>query len=125
MVLDCRTSNKATVVLNNFLKGVDEYGLPMRVRSDKGMENVLVADYMIEKHGENRGSMITGKSMHNQRIERLWRDVYTGVLSYFYELFNYMEEQGILDPMLSSSLSLSTTILSENNSSLLLPHRLT
>ena len=99
VVLDCTSSNKAPVVLNSFLKGVEEYGLPMRVRSDMGMENVLVADYMIEKRGANRGSMITGKSTHNQRIERLWRDVYTGVLSYFYELFYFMEEEGLFDPL--------------------------
>ena len=99
VVLDCTSSNKAIVVLNSFLKGVGEYRLPLRVRSDMGMENVLVADYMIEKRGKDRGSMITGKSTHNQRIERLWRDVYTGVMSYFYELFYFMEEPGLLDPL--------------------------
>ena len=64
VVLDCTSSNKAIVVLNSFLKGVEECGLPLRVRSDMGMENVLVADYMIEKCGKDRGSMITGKSTH-------------------------------------------------------------
>ena len=63
------------------------------------MENVLVADFMLEKRGVDSGSMITGKSTHNQRIERLWRDVFTGVLSYFYKLFYSMEEEGILDPL--------------------------
>ena len=99
VVLECTTDNKADTILNCFLKGVKEFGLPQRVRSDLGMENVLVADYIIEKRGNNRGSMITGKSTHNQRIERLWRDVFTGVLSYFYELFHYMEEEDILDPL--------------------------
>ena len=61
-------------MLNCFLKGVEEFGLPSRVRSDKGLDNVLVADYMVEKMGANRGSMFTGKSTHNLRIERLWRD---------------------------------------------------
>lgn len=41
--------------------------------------------------------MITGRSTHNQRIERLWRDVFEGVLCYFYNLFYYMEDNGILD----------------------------
>lgn len=41
--------------------------------------------------------MIVGRSVHNQHVERLWRDVYCGVLSLYYELFTYMEMEGILD----------------------------
>ena len=55
-------------MLSCFLKGVETYEIPSRVRSDKGKENVLVADYMIEKRGWERGSMIIGPSTHNQRI---------------------------------------------------------
>lgn len=68
------------------------------MRSDKGRENVLVADYMITRRGADMGSMITGKSTHNQRIERLWRDVFEGVLGLYYQLFYFMEDTGILDP---------------------------
>ena len=74
-------NNKVTTVLSCFLKGVETYGIPYRVRSDKGKENVFVADYMIEKRGSERGSMITGPSTQNQRIEHLWRDVFDGVLA--------------------------------------------
>ena len=99
VVLDCTTDNKSETVLQCFIKGVKEYGMPLRLRSDKGLENVLVADYMLEHRGIESGCVITGKSTHNQRIERLWRDVFTGVLSYFYDLFYYLEDEGYLDPL--------------------------
>ncbi|VDI45885.1 Hypothetical predicted protein [Mytilus galloprovincialis] len=95
--LNCRDNNKATTVLDSFKTAVVNYGLPLRVRSDKGQENSLVADFMIKERGPNRGSMITGKSCHNQRIERLWRDVFEGVLCYYYDLFHFMEEECFLD----------------------------
>ena len=50
-----------------------------RVRSDKGGENVLVADFMLQHplRGPDTGCYISGCSVHTQRIERFWRDLYT------------------------------------------------
>ena len=42
--LVCINNNKATTVMSCFLKGVETYEIPRRVRSVKGKENVLVAD---------------------------------------------------------------------------------
>ena len=105
MFLNCTDNNKAETLLDCFLSGVSKYGIPERVRSDKGLENVAIADYILSKRGTGRGSMITGKSVHNQRVERLWRDVYTGVLSYYYTLFYFMEDEGILDPLIDSNIT--------------------
>ena len=75
VMLKCTDTNIADTLLMCFLEAVNTYGLPSRVRTDQGLENVKIADYMILRRGVDRGSAITGKSTHNQRIERLWRDV--------------------------------------------------
>ena len=54
---------------------------------------------MLEKRGTGRRSVITGKSTRNQRVERISKDVFSGVLSYFYHIFYFMEDEGILDPL--------------------------
>jgi len=39
----------------------------------------------------------SGKSVHNQRIERMWRDVATQVTEFFYKLFYELEDDSVLD----------------------------
>jgi len=35
--------------------------------------------------------MIVGRSIHNQRIEHLWRAVFQGALKFYYGLFNHLK----------------------------------
>lgn len=95
--LSCATDNQASTVLCSFLRGVQRFGCPSRVRSDRGMENCYVARFMLWFRGCRRGSHITGSSVHNQRIERLWRDVFSGCLSMYYDLFSELENMGMLN----------------------------
>lgn len=73
--------------MSYFEDAISQYGLPSRVCEDHGGENVLVAQFMTQERGEGRGSFIAGPSTRNQRIERLWRDVFRCVCSLFYGVF--------------------------------------
>ncbi|XP_060786524.1 uncharacterized protein LOC132892147 [Neoarius graeffei] len=95
--LRCCTDNRASTALHLFQGAVDVFGLPDRVRGDAGSENIDVARFMIENRGTNRGSFMVGRSVHNQRIERLWAEVNRVVSGYYKDLFLFMENFGLLD----------------------------
>ena len=57
-----------------------------------------MAEWLLNHHGVHKNPVITGKSVHNQRIERLWVDLSATATSHFVNLFYYMESIDILDP---------------------------
>ena len=95
--LRCSNNNRASTVLVLFRESINVWSLPSRVRADDGGENIAVGDLMVHYRGEGRGSFITGPSVHNTRIERLWREVVHCILYIFKNIFLHLEQIGVLD----------------------------
>lgn len=69
------------------------------MRSDHGGENVNVWKYMLYHHNYVHSCVLTGSSTHNERIERLWRDVFQCVGQIFYNILYDLEDDGVFDPL--------------------------
>ena len=96
--MQASNNNRASTVLILFQDAIANYNLPSRVRSDYGMENIDVGRFMLANRGLNRGSFITGSSVRNQRIERLWRETNRIIASRFVNIFLYLEQQNVFNP---------------------------
>ena len=119
LYLKCSANKTASTVYESFLKAIQRYGLPSRIRCDQGGENVKVAQHMLRHRGIDRRSVIVGSSVHNQRIERLWRDMHRCVCSVYYRLFYFLEHYEILDPINDAHLyALHYVYISRINNSL-------
>ncbi|CAM4555710.1 unnamed protein product [Leuciscus chuanchicus] len=95
--LEASNNNRSSTVMEKFVEAVDQYGVPSRVRCDQGGENNAVCLFMEVFRGSDRGSALRGRSTHNQRIERLWGDVWRGVVNVYHSLFTLLEDDGVVD----------------------------
>ena len=95
--IKCSSNNRATTVYESFLQAVQKYGLPSRLRCDQGGEHIMVSQHILHHRGSERRSVLVGSSVHNQRIERLWRDMHRCVTGTFYRLFYFLEHHNMLD----------------------------
>lgn len=60
--IQCSGNNRASTVYDLFLKAVEKYGLPSRIRCDQGRENIHVAMHMLRHRGRERNSVLVGSS---------------------------------------------------------------
>lgn len=87
----CCGNNKSQTVLNLFTSTIVDLKIcPRKIRTDCGGENALLWEIMPQ-------DCITGSSVHNQRVERLNRDVNNNIRNRFAPVFYDMEEQGLLN----------------------------
>ena len=89
---------KALTVLNCFTKATQLYDIPHNIRTDRGGENTEIWRFMVH-HYSSPSAVITGSSVHNERIERLWRDVKRSVSSLFIHEFCTLQDNETLDPL--------------------------
>uniref|UniRef100_A0A673LYY8 Integrase catalytic domain-containing protein n=1 Tax=Sinocyclocheilus rhinocerous TaxID=307959 RepID=A0A673LYY8_9TELE len=90
MYLQANTNNKSSMVLQCFLEIVQSHGSPVRVRSDKGGENVDVARFMLEHP-------LRGPGISPYFNISLFFNLQSNFLNY-YAAFHHLEDSGFLDP---------------------------
>lgn len=78
-----------------FTAAVGQFGRPLHIRTDQGGETAQIWEDMHASRGE--GSVLTGSSVHNQRIERLNRDLKKNCSHVYAPIFYELESLCILD----------------------------
>ena len=99
LYLKCANDNKASTVVLYFSHAAHTFGIPDKVKSNRGGENTDVWRYMLRYNDMQSSCIIIGSSTHNERIERLWCDVFRCVSQIFFNLLYGLEDEEFLDPL--------------------------
>lgn len=76
-------------------------------------ESVEVAASMRRHRGLTRESIIAGLSVHNQRIDRVWRSGFVGVGHFFYPLFTTWKKMASWDQQVLLTCSVCITVFAQ------------
>ncbi|KAF7328064.1 Integrase catalytic domain-containing protein [Mycena kentingensis (nom. inval.)] len=95
--LAVRANKRQATVAELFMGAVARMGWPSRMRGDYGTENNEVERLIIAHWGAAHRAYLRGRSRHNIRIERLWRDIRKDSLETYRQIFDYLEKNGLLD----------------------------
>uniref|UniRef100_A0A4W5MCW4 Integrase core domain-containing protein n=1 Tax=Hucho hucho TaxID=62062 RepID=A0A4W5MCW4_9TELE len=95
--LKASDNNRSATVMESFEAAITSYGVPSRVRCDRGGENNRICAFMEQFRGCERGSAFRERSTRNQRIDRLWGDVWHGDSNVYHDLFTFLETEQIID----------------------------
>ncbi|CAB1342402.1 unnamed protein product [Coregonus sp. 'balchen'] len=93
--LKASDNNRSATVMESIEAANTCYGIPSRVRCDQGGENNRMCAFMEQFRGGERGSALRGRSTHNRKIERLWGDVWHGVV--YHDLITFLETEQIIN----------------------------
>ena len=87
----CPDNNRSDTVTDLFHWVTEEFGTPELVRTDYGGENVGVWMAMYGAYEEEQFPVCTGKSVHNQRVERNNRDLNVAITLLFKRVFQELQ----------------------------------
>ena len=99
VLMNCSANNFAQTVLTLIVKAVSVWITCQDLLWPRGGEFNVAIFMLTHPLWESAiNPVIVGKSVHNQKIERLWRDLFQGVSCTYYYLFYHLEEIGLLSP---------------------------
>jgi hypothetical protein len=98
------TNNDPKITAGYYWLALHQYnGCPSRVRSDRGTENVVIADmqkFLRRNHKDDfcgEKSFLYGTSQHNQRIESWWCFLRKSTIQFYVNIFEEMKNNDEFD----------------------------
>ena len=80
-----------------FKETITNHTAPLQVRGDKGSENVIIAKRVVMLRNTQHKCYLGGRSTHNTRIKRFWREHNTNFMVHFRDEFKRLDNLGVLD----------------------------